>query len=202
MIATEQELNSNRSTRNRRGMISPQRLVLRPGRKVSHGGAWAYARLHNTLPAVIEGTWSRDELIEILKTTSTRDGTLPRRVLPGTSVNEAVDDDAPSRLHLAADHRAGICRHGLYLGPRSGPGCAAVLQRRRRGRLGVKSDAIYALVKGYRSAAYRSTASAWRCTSNADASPDPAAVAQNIERYRELGLQVHVTEMDVFVSVR
>jgi endo-1,4-beta-xylanase len=34
-----------------------------------------------------------------------------------------------------------------------------------------------------------------------DAAPDPAAVAGNIQRYAELGLQVHITEMDVFVDL-
>ena len=158
---------------------------------------------HNQLPPwLTAGKWTREELIEILREhIMTVVGHYRGRVVAWDVVNEAVADDGslrdtiwlrgigPQYIDMAfrwaheADPDA-----LLFYNDYGGEG---------RGR---KSDAIYALVKDllqrgvpiHGVGLQMHVALGWH--------PKPQDVAANMERLAALGLEVHITEMDVRIK--
>lgn len=66
--------------------------------------------------------------------------------------------------------------------------------------LGSKSDAVYELVKGLRQRGVPIDGVGLHMHVRIDASPEPAEVAANLQRLAALGLEVHITEMDVRID--
>ncbi|NEO99263.1 MAG: endo-1,4-beta-xylanase [Symploca sp. SIO2E9] len=66
--------------------------------------------------------------------------------------------------------------------------------------LGQKSDAIYNLVKDLRQRGVPLDGVGFQMHLNLKSPPKPQDVAKNIERLAELGLEVHITEMDVEIN--
>jgi len=66
--------------------------------------------------------------------------------------------------------------------------------------LGRKSDAVYALVKGLRQRGVPIDGVGLQMHVRTDASPESAEAAANLQRLAALGLEVHITEMDVRIN--
>ena len=67
--------------------------------------------------------------------------------------------------------------------------------------LGSKSDAIYALVKSLKEHDVPINGVGLQMHKDINNYPDPQAIASNMERYARLGLQVHITEMDIAIDI-
>ena len=155
---------------------------------------------HNQLPRwLTTGQFSRDELVAILREhIQTVVGRYRGRVAAWDVVNEAIADDGslrdtlwrqvigPEYIELAfrwaheADPEA-----RLFYNDYGGEG------------LGRKSDAIYALVEGLLQRGVPVHGVGLQMHLDLRLRPSAGEVAANIRRLGELGLSVHITEMDV-----
>ena len=118
-------------------------------------------------------------------------------------VNEAFEGRKTQGLHLVQSARYrirrtrdGLHRAGISLGTRSGP--QALLFYNEGGAEGMnpKSDAVYAMVKDFKRRGVPIDGVGLQMhISRFDF--DAMAVAANIARLTALGLQVHITELDV-----
>ncbi len=158
---------------------------------------------HRQLPNWLsQGNYSRDELISILRShIQTVVGHYRGRVAVWDVVNEAVDENGslrdsiwlrgigPEYIDLAfrwaheADPEA-----RLFYNDYCGEG------------LGPKSDAIYALVQGMRQRGVPIDGVGFQMHLSLDALVSPKDVSSNINRISKVGLEVHVTEMDVRIK--
>lgn len=159
---------------------------------------------HNQLPRwLTEGNWTRDELIEILREhIMTVVGHYQGRVVAWDVVNEAIADDGslrdtiwlrgigPEYIDMAfrwaheADPDA-LLFYNDYGG--EGQGC--------------KSDAIYTLVQDLLQRGVPIHGVGLQMHVDLDRCPEPRDVAANMERLAALGLEVHITEMDVRIEM-
>jgi len=158
---------------------------------------------HNQLPDwLTQGTFSREELSAILKEhILTVVGHYRGKIAAWDVVNEAVGDNGqmrdtlwlrgigPEYLDLAfqwaheADPQA-----KLFYNDYNGEG------------LGSKSDAIYRLLKELLQRGVPVDGVGLQMHLTLDAPPRAADIAANIQRLGELGLEVHITEMDVRIK--
>jgi endo-1,4-beta-xylanase len=158
---------------------------------------------HQQLPSwLTEGNWTRDELIEILhEHIATVVGRYRGRILAWDVVNEAVTDDGslvdtiwlrgigPDYIDMAfrwaheADPDA-----LLFYNDYGGEG------------LGDKSEAIYALAGDLLQRGAPMHGIGLQMHVSVDRHPEPQDVAANISRLSTLGLEVHITEMDVRIK--
>ena len=158
---------------------------------------------HFQLPTwLTEGTWTRDELIDILREhITTVVGHYRGRVAAWDVVNEAVGDDGSLRdsiwlRGIGPDYVDMAFRWAHEADPD-----AMLFYNDYAGEgLGTKSDAIYALVQGLLERGVPIDGVGLQMHVSLRWSPRPQDVAANMERLGALGLQVHITEMDVAIQ--
>jgi endo-1,4-beta-xylanase len=146
---------------------------------------------------------NRDTFIQILQDhIHTVVGHYRGRVLTWDVVNEAVRDDGSldSTIWLKCigpDYIDMAYRWAHQADP------AALLFYNDYGGegLGPRSDAIYGLVKTLKEGGTPIDGVGFQMHIDVDHFPDPADVAINMERYAQLGLQVHISEMDVAIDI-
>lgn len=157
---------------------------------------------HNQLPAwLAEGAWTRDELIDILREhITTVVGRYRGRITAWDVVNEAVADDGSMRDTIWL---RGIGPEYVDLAFRwaheADPDALLFYNDYANEGLGPKSDAVCALVQGLLERGVPIDGVGLQMHVSLRWPPDPEAVAANMDRLGALGLQVHVTEMDVRV---
>ena len=155
---------------------------------------------HSQLPAwLTQGPWTRNQLIEILKGhISTVVGEYRDRVSAWDVVNEGVENDGSLRNTLWL---RGIGPNYIEMAFRwahaADPGALLFYNDYGGEGLGPKSDTIYALVRDLVQRGIPIHGVGLQMHISVDNYPDPAAVATNLRRLDELGLVVHITEMDV-----
>jgi endo-1,4-beta-xylanase len=155
---------------------------------------------HNQLPGwLTEGTWTRDELIDVLREhIMTVVGHYRGRVAAWDVVNEAVADDGSLRdtiwLRGIGPDYIDMAFHWAH---EADPDALLFYNDYAAEGLGPKSDAVYALVQGLLERGAPINGVGLQMHVSLGSPPDPEAVAANMARLGALGLQVHVTEMDV-----
>jgi endo-1,4-beta-xylanase len=158
---------------------------------------------HNQLPAwLTDGTWTRDELIDILREhVTTVVGHYRGRVAAWDVVNEAVADDGSLRDTI---WRRGIGPEYIDMAFRwaheADPDALLFCNDYAGEDLGPKSDAVHALVQGLLERGVPINGVGLQMHVSLRWPPDPEDVAANMARLGALGLQVHVTEMDVRIQ--
>jgi len=158
---------------------------------------------HFQLPTwLTEGTWTRDELIGILREhITTVVGHYRGRVAAWDVVNEAVGDDGSLRDTIWL---RGIGPEYIDMAFRwaheADPDALVFYNDYAGEGLGAKSDAIYALVQGLLERGVPINGVGFQMHVSLRWPPAPEAVAANVARLGALGLQVHITEMDVRIQ--
>jgi endo-1,4-beta-xylanase len=158
---------------------------------------------HNQLPAwLTERSWTREELIDILREhITTVVGHYRGRVAAWDVVNEAIADDGSLRDTIWL---RGIGPEYVDLAFRwaheADPDALLFYNDYAAEGLGPKSDAVYALVQGLLQRGVPIDGVGLQMHVSLRWPPDPEAVAANMARLGALGLQVHVTEMDVRIQ--
>jgi len=159
---------------------------------------------HNVLPSWIkEGNFTREEWIEILHdhifTVVSR---YRGRIYAWDVLNEAVDDDGSLRdtiwlRNIGPEYIDLAFRWAHEADPQ------ALLFYNDYGAegLGRKSDAVYNLVKGLLERGVPIHGVGLQMHVSLEYSPKPEEVAANIKRLGNLGLEVHITEMDVRIKL-
>ncbi|MBW4648267.1 MAG: endo-1,4-beta-xylanase [Kastovskya adunca ATA6-11-RM4] len=158
---------------------------------------------HHSLPEWLEkGEWTREELMAILQehiyTVVER---YRGQVVEWDVVNEAIADDASLRKSIwlnviGSDYIEMAFRWAHEADP------TVKLFYNDYGSEGInsKSDAIYALVKSLRDRHVPIDGVGLQMHVRADKPPSAEKVAANMKRLGELGLEVHITEMDVKIE--
>jgi endo-1,4-beta-xylanase len=155
---------------------------------------------HNQLPGWLIGkSWERDELIEVLREhIMTVVGRYRGRIDAWDVVNEAVADDGSLRdaiwlRSIGPDYIDMAFRWAHEADPQ-----ARLFYNDYGGEgLGRKSEAIYDLVQGLRRRGVPIHGVGLQMHIGLWPFPSPQDVAANMSRLDALGLEVHVTEMDV-----
>lgn len=147
------------------------------------------------------GQWSRDELIQILhEHITTVVGHYRGRLVAWDVVNEAVNDDGTLRDTLWL---RGIGPEYIELAFRwareADPDALLFYNDYNGEGLGAKSDAIYALVADLKQRGAPIDGVGLQMHVAVDSWPAADEVTANMRRLAELGLQAHITEMDVRV---
>ena len=158
---------------------------------------------HAQLPKwLTEGKFSRSKLIEILKNhIKTVVGHFRGKVDAWDVVNEALNDDGslrntiwlqgigPEYIEMAFRwaHEIDPNAH-LYYNDYGGEG------------LGIKSDAIYNLVKNLKDQGVPIQGVGMQMHTSVNRAPQPRDLINNINRLGQLGLEVHISEMDVQIQ--
>ncbi|NQU08389.1 MAG: endo-1,4-beta-xylanase [Candidatus Abyssubacteria bacterium] len=153
-------------------------------------------------PEITEGNWTRDELTEILREhIMTVVGRYRGRVAAWDVVSEAIDDDASLRdtiwsRGIGPEYIAMAFRWAHEADP------DALLFYNDYGGEGLsdKSDAIYALARDLLQRGVPIHGVGLEMHVGLDWFPEPETVAANMKRLAALGLQVHITEMDVKIK--
>jgi len=145
--------------------------------------------------------WTREELMTILRQhIETVVGHYRGQLLAWDVVNEAIADDAELRESIwlkgiGSDYIEMAFRWAHAVDPQ-----ARLFYNDYGGEgLGKKSDAIYALVRDLRQRDVPIQGVGFQMHVSIDRPPQPEDVAANIQRLGELGLEVHITEMDVSI---
>ena len=158
---------------------------------------------HFQLPSwLTDRTWTRDELIDILREhITTVVGHYRGRVAAWDVVNEAVADDGSLRDTIWL---RGIGPEYIDLTFRwaheADPDAQLFYNDYAAEGLGPKSDAVYDLVQGLVERGVPIDGVGLQMHVSLRWPPDAEAVAANMARLGALGLQVHVTEMDVRIQ--
>jgi endo-1,4-beta-xylanase len=155
---------------------------------------------HLQLPEwLTKAKWTREELMTILQQhIETVVGRYRGQLVAWDVVNEAIADDAELRESIwlkgiGSDYIEKAFRWAHAVDPQ-----ARLFYNDYGGEgLGKKSDAIYALVKNLRQRDVPIHGVGFQMHVSIDDPPKPEDVAANIKRLGELGLEVHITEMDV-----
>ena len=149
-----------------------------------------------------ETDWDRDELSRVLREhIQTVVGRYKGRIAVWDVVNEAVGGNGSMREtlwleHLGADYVADAFRWAHEIDPD-----AQLFYNDFGGEgLGKKSDAIYEYVRGLLNQGVPVHGVGLQMHVSTEHSPPPGDVAANIRRLAALGLQVHITELDVAIE--
>jgi endo-1,4-beta-xylanase len=153
-------------------------------------------------PWLTEGNWTRDELTQILREhITTVVGHYQGRVVAWDVVNEAIADDGSLRETIWL---RGIGPEYIDMAFRwaheADPDARLFYNDYNGEGLSPKSDAIYALVRDLLQRGVPIHGVGLQMHVSVDWSPDPQDVAANMERLSALGLEVHITEMDVRIQ--
>ena len=170
-------------------------FALAHGMKVrGHNLVW-----HLQVPEWIQhGLFNRDRMIDIMKT-HIRDvaGHFRGKIYCWDVVNEAIDDQGALRdspfLHAIGPDYLDIAYRTAHA---ADPGAKLIYNDYDAEALGLKSDAVYNLVKGMKERGVPLDGVGLQMHIN-DTGIDFAGMKKNIERLRALGLDVSVTELDV-----
>ena len=155
---------------------------------------------HNQLPSwLTDRQWSRDELTGILhEHIATVAGHYRGRIWAWDVVNEAVEDDGSLRNSLWLQSIGPEYIEMAFRWAHEADPDALLFYNDYSGEgLGTKSDAIYALVADLRKRGVPIDGVGLQMHIPLDGTPRPEDVAANMQRLAALGLQVHITEMDV-----
>lgn len=155
---------------------------------------------HRQLPAwVTQGRYTREEWMNILREhIMTVVGRYRGRIYAWDVVNEAINDDGTLRDTIWL---RGIGPEYIELAFRwaheADPQALLFYNDYGAEGLGVKSDAVYNLVKNLLEKGVPIHGVGLQMHISLENPPNPQEVAANIRRLNELGLEVHITEMDV-----
>jgi endo-1,4-beta-xylanase len=159
---------------------------------------------HNQLPDwVVNGNFTREEWINILRDhIFTVVGHYRGKIYAWDVVNEAFNDDGTLRntvwlRNIGPEYIELAFRWAHEADP------DALLFYNDYGAEGInrKSDAIYNLVKSLLEKGVPIHGIGLQMHIRVEWHPDPQSVAENIRRFRELGLRVEITEMDVAIRL-
>ncbi len=163
-----------------------------------HTLAW-----HNQLPTWLTGgTWTRDELTKILQEhITTVVGHYRGRVMAWDVVNEAIGDDGSLRSTIWSQTIGPEYIEMAFRWAHEADPDALLFYNDYGGEgLGRKSDAIYTLVQDLVQRGVPIHGVGLQMHVSLDQYPDPGDVAANMERLSALGLEVHITEIDVRIK--
>ncbi|MGE5557941.1 MAG: endo-1,4-beta-xylanase [Bacillota bacterium] len=155
---------------------------------------------HNQIPLwLMTKDYTRDELVKILQGHISEVVTRYKgKVFAWDVVNEAINDDGTLRRSIWHD---GIGPEYLELAFKwaheADPDVMLFYNDYNGEGLNGKSDAVYDLVRGLLAKGIPIHGVGLQMHLNAGWYPDPADIDGNIKRLMDLGLQVHITEMDV-----
>lgn len=158
---------------------------------------------HSQLPKwLTEGKFSRDELIEILKNhIQTVVGHFRGKVAAWDVVNEALTDEGTLRNTIWSQ---GIGPEYIAMAFRwaheADPNVSLYYNDYNGEGLGTKSDAIYNLVKTLKVKGVPIQGVGMQMHTGVGWAPPPRDVIDNINRLGQLGLDVHISEMDVQIQ--
>ena len=158
---------------------------------------------HNALPDWLkEGDWTRDELIDILENhIKTVVGRYRGRIIAWDVVNEAVADDGTLRnsfwLERIGPEYIEMAFRWAY---EADPNALLIYNDYGAEGLNRKSDAIYRLIKSLVANNVPIHGIGLQMHIQVDSPPNVQDVAKNMSRFTNLGLQVHITEMDVRIK--
>src|SRR5690606_13510699 len=159
---------------------------------------------HQQLPGWLEnGNWTRESLIDALRAhIQTVVGRYKGRIAAWDVVNEPIADDGSMRESVWLD----------VIGPdyidlafrwahEADPDARLFLNDYNTEGLGTKSDAIYALAQRLRGDGVPIHGVGLQMHVSTEFAPSVSDVAANIARLGQLGLEVHITEMDVRIPL-
>lgn len=159
---------------------------------------------HKQLPDwLTTGEWTREELTEILRDHITTVVSHYRGQMTAWDVvNEAISDNNTMRLTL---WHTGIGPEYIDMAfqwaHEADPDARLFYNDYSAEGLGPRSNAVYELVKGMLDRGVPIHGVGLQFHTDLSSSPDLEFVALNIQRLADLGLEVHITEMDVRVLV-
>lgn len=155
---------------------------------------------HQQLPRWMYGSFSPAEMEAILREhIQAVVGRYRGRIAYWDVVNEAIGDDARPRLTPFAVLPDYIER-AFRLARAADPQAKLFYNDYGAEGLGPKSDAIYALLKGLKEKGVPIDGVGFQAHLDLSFSPTGARIAENLERFARLGLEIHITEMDVRLS--
>lgn len=158
---------------------------------------------HQQLPTwITQGRYTREEWINILREhIMTVVGRYRGKIYAWDVVNEAVEDDGALRdniwlKNIGPEYIELAFRWAHEADPQ------ALLFYNDYGAegLGVKSDAIYSFVKSLLDKGVPIHGVGLQMHISLENPPNPQEIAANIRRLNDLGLEVHITEMDVRIK--
>jgi endo-1,4-beta-xylanase len=158
---------------------------------------------HHQLPSwLTESNWSRDELIRILQEhIATVVGKYRGRIRVWDVLNEAIADDGSLRDTIWL---RGIGPEYIDMAFRwaheADPDALLFYNDHGGEGLGQKADAIYTLVQDLLQRGVPIHGLGLQTHVGLDSSPQPQDVAANMDRLSALGLEIHITEMDVRIE--
>ena len=157
-----------------------------------------------------DGVFTRDELLAILREHILRVvGRYRGRIYAWDVVNEALKDSLPEGAGVDQSLRPnfwfrGIGAEYIELAFRwvheADPGALLFYNEAGAEALGPRSDAVYAVVRRLLERGVPLHGVGLQMHLAAEAPPDTASVAANMRRLAALGLDIHVTEMDVTLA--
>lgn len=155
---------------------------------------------HNMQPKwITEGDWTREQLSEVLKEhILTVVGRYRGRIEVWDVVNEAIGPDCSMRPGVWLDNiGADYVEQAFRWAHQADPSARLFYNDFACEGLGPKSDAVYAYVKGLLERGVPVHGVGLQMHIKLDGYPQPSELAANIQRLGALGLEVHITEMDV-----
>ncbi|MCL5022419.1 MAG: endo-1,4-beta-xylanase [Nitrospirae bacterium] len=146
--------------------------------------------------------WKRDELISVLREhIRTVVGRYRGRIAAWDVVNEAIDEDGSLKKNIWMRHIGpGYIELAFRWAHEADPDAKLFYNDYNAEGQGGKSDAVYALVRDLVRRGVPIHGVGMQLHVSLDSYPDPGAVAVNIRRLSALGLEVHITEMDVRID--
>jgi endo-1,4-beta-xylanase len=155
-------------------------------------------------------TYSRDELISMLREhIHTVVARYRGRVYAWDVVNEALANEVPDGAALDEVLRPTLWLQGIgpeYLelafrwAHEADPGALLFYNEAGAEAMGPKADAVYALVRRLLDRGVPLHGVGLQMHTSVRDPPDPAMVARNMRRLAKLGLEIHITEMDVALA--
>jgi endo-1,4-beta-xylanase len=158
---------------------------------------------HNQLPVWLrDGQFGRDELCEILcQHVTTTAAHYSGRIYAWDVVNEAINDQAGWRETLWYNALGeSYLADAFRWAHEADPNALLFYNDYNSDGLGAKSDAIYAMVRDLLEQGVPIHGVGLQMHIGADNPPPAEDVAANIARLNALGLEVHITEMDVKIQ--
>jgi endo-1,4-beta-xylanase len=154
---------------------------------------------HQQLPSwVEEGQWTREELMEVLhEHITTVVGRYRGRVDAWDVVNEAIESGGLRNTVWQRVIGPEYIELAFRWAHEADPDALLFYNDYACEELCSKSDAIYSLVKNLVDQGIPIHGVGLQTHISVVGPPDPQSVAQNIRRFNELGLDVHITELDV-----
>lgn len=155
---------------------------------------------HRSLPRWMDGPFTPAEMEAILSEhIRTVVGRYRGRIAYWDVVNEAVGDDAQLRaspFNVVPDY----LEKAFRLAHIADPNAKLFYNDYGIEGLGLKSDAVYALLKSLDEKGVPIDGVGFQVHVNLNFSPQGVRMAENLERFAKLGLEIHITEMDVQMS--